>query len=179
MSSRQLRVLSERWRDERRYWACTWCSAVMAARLELGDRPEQTEREVRALAAVSGDTDLRLGSNTRELVVAVRRRYGLRWRSEAIDRRRFDQLTAHAGFGLVCGVTAGRMPASVRRYHGSFTGGHRLLALAEGRRDRLRRPLVRILDPLMPQGSAGVEIRAAELWPALWTGEIVIVHEGR
>jgi hypothetical protein len=171
-------VVTERW--GRHYWSCTWCAAIQARRHETGGNlPPATEAEVRALAHQGGDPDLEDGSTVTHLERGVLRRYGRRWRHQAMDRSTFLRLARTPGVGLILGVNAGRMPAAIRRYYGRFTGGHRTFVACYGDRDLLRRPLVTVLDPMMPRGSRGVRVRPEELWGAVWPDQLIVVHAPR
>jgi hypothetical protein len=158
------------------YWSCTWCAAIAGVRHVKTPRlgPPQTEAEVRALYSRSGDTDFHDGSNLRQMLTAVRARYGLSWRAEpSVSAARLDQLAHTVGAGIVFGCTASLMPSSIRRYYGGFGGGHRSFGAV------YESGGFQILDPMMPRAFGGVRVHADDLFPAIWRAEVVLVHAPR
>jgi hypothetical protein len=176
------RVVTERWRSERHFWSCTFCAAVMSRRWEawgVSNCPPGNEAEVRALASVSGDPDLAHGSVTSEMLTAVRRRYHRNWEKNPQTKDEFTRYMTQLGTAANIAVNAGAMPSQVRAFYGSFTGMHRTFVVATRRKNSRRQWVVRVYDPLMPQGHEGVDASIDGIWHALHPAETVIVHAPR
>jgi hypothetical protein len=155
------------------WWACTFTALLNGVNVGyLGSKPA-THREVRALATASGDVKLRGGSNSSEMIRALRVRYGQRVRLEQLTPKRAQERLA-SGWALVAAVTYGRLPTHHRRWSKRFKGGHRITLVGwDGRKTR-------ILDPLATEGSdyTGEPIAWSELEPAWWSSEQLWIAEG-
>ncbi|HSK52192.1 MAG TPA: hypothetical protein VLA44_05500 [Clostridia bacterium] len=155
------------------WWACTFTALLNGVNVGyLGSKPA-THREVRALATASGDVKLRGGSNSSEMVRALRVRYGQRVPLEQLTPKRAQERLA-SGWALVAAVTYGRLPKHHRRWSKRFMGGHRITLIGwDGRRTM-------ILDPLATEGPdyTGEPIAWSDFEPAWWSSEQLWIAEG-
>jgi hypothetical protein len=131
-----------------RSWACTFTALLYGINFAfLGDTrfTRMTQQEIVDLAFASGDATLRDGSNTVQMLTALRARYGETKGSTALgmtdimDRLRRGQM-------LVAGLRSADMSDHFRRWCGNTGALHR--AAFVGFRLANGEPQTRILDPM-------------------------------
>jgi hypothetical protein len=126
---------------------CAWCSAVMFARLVHDPSIPATHAEAKLLRAASGEPTTG-GSNTDNLLVGFRRRYGF-VPATVVGYSNLWAYLSKPGRVAVAMGKMGAFPAgyTLRRFDPGFTGGHSVFV---ARCDSLLR--VWWDDPLAPQG---------------------------